>query len=50
MAPRGSGGLHMLSYGVPFVAVVVGGAYYLSTMLSTQIEVKDKVRACRRSF
>ena len=37
------GGLRMLSHGVPFVAVVVGGAYYLSTMLSTQIEVRDKV-------
>ena len=44
MSSRGGGGLRMLSHGVPFVAVVVGGAYYLSTMLSTQIEVKDKVR------
>ena len=43
MSPGSSSGLRLLSQGVPFVAVVVGGAYYLSTMLSTQIEVKDKV-------
>ena len=41
--PSSSHGLQMLSLGLPLVATVIGGAFYLSTILSTQIEIKDKV-------
>jgi hypothetical protein len=36
--------LSMLGLGAPLVMVVVGGAYYLATLLDTQMQVKDKVR------
>lgn len=33
----------MASLGLPLVCVVVGGAGYLSTLLDTQMQLKDKV-------